>query len=344
MSESLTDITEKIDYFLSCKIKEGWSDCFSVAVADRNDMLYEQYIGATDATPDGRMQSVNQRTRFNIASATKPITAALIVKLMDEGELTLSDPVRRFIPEYPFEQITVQHLLDHSAGYDWEKTYSPKNFNAFHEYMNAMYSIKTLKFETGTRSEYFSAGFNVLMDIIQRVSATDLESFAQQHFFEPLRMQDTSFQVQKVKYENTVFPKRTDGEAELFLGDLFVIGESGLYSNPGDLLKIGQMLLQGGSYLGKSIFHERTASFLLQEYTGNRFRKTPAFWMKTDVDTFGCFGDLHSGSAVGHTGYSGCMFWIDPMHNRTGAVLTNSIFLHTDWKRYKRINNMLMQL
>ncbi len=92
------------------------------------------------------------------------------------------------------------------------------------------------------------------------------------------------------------------------------------------------------------MLHERTVRWLLAEASAGRFNKTPAFWVKGAEDRYGCFGDLHTSSVVGHTGFSGCMLWIDPEYAIAGAIVTNSTRLHEDWRRYKRINNRLLSL
>lgn len=335
---------QKLDDFFRSRIHDQWSECFSIAVSDSQTELYEHYSGQTAANLTGLVRPVGKGTRFNIGSVTKPFTASLVIKLLEWGELTLADTVRRFIPEYPLEQVTIFHLLTHSAGYGDTVLPPGVKYSSAREYLQALYAIDKLKHAPNEKSSYFSPGYTILMDIIERITGLTIEEFARETLFDPLGMHDTTFEIGQIRHGDVVFPVGTDGSARLDLADAFVAADSGLYSNPTDIMKFGRLFLNRGAVGGNVVFHERTVEMMLREYSGGLFRKTPVFWIKANRDIYGCFGDMHSEQAVGHTGFSGCILWVDPVFDRTAAILTNSCSLHTDWKRYARMNNVLLTL
>lgn len=343
------DDREELKRFLRGRIEAGWAEGFATAVSDGDGTIVAEYEGETSAGLSGERVTVDQATIFNIGSVTKPVTAVLLAKLAEEGLLTLADKVRSFIPEYPFGDTDLFHLLSHSAGYDnaisLERPLVRDGEAARLEYLSAIYGIDTRKSEPGESVLYFTEGYVILMDLIQRAVGANLESLAREVLFDPLGMSRSTFDVVSVRDDvHTVFPVAQDGRVMLEIADWATTGDSGLYTHVEDLMKFGRMFLNGGAADGRQVLHERTVDWLLADASGGRFNQTPAFWIKGGLDRYGCFGDLHSPRAVGHTGFSGCMLWIDPACGVAGTVLTNSTKLHDDWTRYKRINNRLLSL
>ena len=135
-------------------------------------------------------------TRFHIASVSKPFTAACILLLEQRGLLHLSDPIARFLPDFPNgERITLQHLLTHTSGIP--------NVNNLPEYDAAsrfpqtpaslikLFQAKPLNFEPGTKYEYSNSNYNVLAFVIEKVSHKSYGQFLQENIFSPLGMGDS---------------------------------------------------------------------------------------------------------------------------------------------------------
>ncbi len=345
----MTNKQAELGLFLRRRMEEGWAEGFAVAVTDVQATRLAVYEGETAATLNNERVRIGADTIFNVGSVTKPVTAMLLAKLVEAGELTLTDKVRSIIPEYPFEDTDIFHLLSHSAGYDNESAKPERPLVQDGEagrraYFDAIYRIADRKSEPGQSALYFTEGYAILTDLIERIAGTDLNSFARETLLDPLGMTRSTFDVVAAREGSVVFPIATDGRAMLELADWATTGDSGLYTCAEDLLKLGRLLLNGGAIDGRAVLHERTVRWLLAEASAGRFNKTPAFWVKGAEDRYGCFGDLHTSSVVGHTGFSGCMLWIDPEYAIAGAIVTNSTRLHEDWRRYKRINNRLLSL
>lgn len=318
--------------------------CLSILAVRKDEVLCDFCEGRVISGANER--PIDKRTRFNVGSVTKPVTGSLIVKLMELGEVSLNDTVKRFIPEYPFDHVTVYHLLTHSAGYGPVSDIAwPREPHEKQSYLEKIYAVDTLKYAPGAASEYFSFGYSILMDIIERITGDTLNNFAKKVLFDPMDMKDTTYEIGSLKRDEYVLPY-SRGENR-FLDELSkspATGDSGLYTHAGDLIKFCQMILHKGVYGSHRVFAESSIDFMLREITNHKFMKTPIFWIKGPADSLGCFGDMCSEFAVGHTGFSGCMMFIDPVYETAAVILSNSTDLHGDWNNYKKICNRIMSL
>ena len=151
---------------------------------------------------------------FRIASMTKPITATGIMILVDEGKLSVDDPVEKYLPEFrgqmlvaersadrltlkkPPRPITLRDLLTHTSGLPGyppglAELYSRRN-RTLAEATLAV-SQRPLDFEPGSRWSYCNSGMDTLGRVIEVVSGQPYEVFLARRVFEPLGMKDTTF-------------------------------------------------------------------------------------------------------------------------------------------------------
>lgn len=328
-------------YFMQ-RIHEGLSPCFSVAVLKNDEIVFDFAKGKPLPESDSHTEITDQ-TLFNIGSVTKPLTGALIIKLVEMGEITLNDPVKKYIREYKFDNVTIYHLLTHTSGYDGNYPIDwPKKDESIEGYFKKIFSIDFLKHKTGEAVEYCTYGYSILMYILEKVTNMSIEQYSRNVLFDPLGMNFTTYETNSLIENEYILPYNDNIKSlEYKLNRIPATGDSGLYSTPMDLLKFSNMVLHKGEGNGKRVFSEAAIQMMLREITNRRFMRTPNFWLKASMDIHGCFGDLSSPSTVGHTGFSGCMLFIDPEFNMAGAILTNSMKLHEDWKNYKRICNLL---
>ena len=335
------DNAQKFDGYFHGLISAGLTPCISV-LCSRNGKITYAFHGGSER-PCGEGRKLTAATRLNIASVTKTTTAAMILKLVEQGRVSLTDRVVTFIPEYPFDDVTVFNLMTHTAGYDemhivpWPT--SPDGLRAFYK---EIYGIKERKYKTGETAAYWTFHYAILADILQRVSGQCLEAFAQEYLFRPLDMGHSTFELKKLTDEQLILPwyereNRAFPEACVPVAT----GDSGLYTTAEDLLHFAQMILDRGEFGGKRIFSRAAMELMLRESTGGKFSKSPGLWIKGGVDTFGCFGDLSSPAAAGHTGMTGCMLLVDPGYDMAAVILTNSLKLHENWNNYKKICDVL---
>jgi CubicO group peptidase (beta-lactamase class C family) len=136
---------------------------------------------------------------FRIGSMTKQFTATAILMLMERGQLALSDPITKFLPDYPTQArtITVEHLLTHTSGI--------KSYTDLEEFgplarkdmtvpeLIAVFKDKPMEFAPGERWKYNNSGFFLLGAIIEKISGSTYEAFLQKNIFDPLGLTHTHY-------------------------------------------------------------------------------------------------------------------------------------------------------
>ena len=136
-------------------------------------------------------------TVFDVASLTKTVaTATSVMILIEEGKLLLSDPVVRHIPEFApaggdRAKVTIEHLLTHRAGFPPDDSLAL--YAGTPEEIFARKYQQPLKSAPGSQFVYSDVGYEVLGEIVRRVSGERLDRFAEEHIFRPLGMKDTFF-------------------------------------------------------------------------------------------------------------------------------------------------------
>lgn len=160
----------------------------SVLVSRNNEIIHAAGYGFANReqqvpnTPD---------TQFYIASLTKPFTALAIMQLQEEQLLNLSDPVTKYLPEFPNgSRITIKHLLTHSAGlYDFTDEWDEiKELKLLPQDIVDSFKDKPLSFEPGSKVRYSSSGYILAGLIIEKVSGMSYANYVESRIFEPLNM------------------------------------------------------------------------------------------------------------------------------------------------------------
>jgi len=189
--ETLPDLKAQLDRW-------GGSGQFTggVLVAKGDQVLYRQVHGWADRSA-GRPLALN--SRFRLASVSKQFTAAAILRLQDEGKLSVWDPVCKYIQSCPaaWAPIRLHHLLSHTSGIPdlmarpgWGvRRVTP----ATPEELTADSMRYGLQFQPGTKVRYDNAGFNLLGAVVEKVTGMGLHDYLQQAFFKPLGMTDTGY-------------------------------------------------------------------------------------------------------------------------------------------------------
>lgn len=156
------------------------------------DASYTQGYGLADIASGA---PVTAQTVFKIASLTKAITAAAILRLSEEGRISLDDPISSFIPETPTlaQEIRLRHLLNHTSGLpDWSIDKAPEvlpeNFTTAQAVEYYFSTVLQLEFGPGEAWSYSNIGYFLLGAIIENVSGMTYDQYFQANFFEPLAL------------------------------------------------------------------------------------------------------------------------------------------------------------
>lgn len=332
---------KEIEDLVNSVIDEGnFYSGIAIAVADSDTLLYEFYAGKSIVSDTEEAVNYDREKVFNIGSITKPITASLIMKLQEKGKLNINDKVQEYLPRYKFDDVTILNLMTHTAGYDSTKVgvVWPGSKMEYSNYLNSVYNLPKA-FSVNENSLYFTNGYSLLLEIIEKQSQMSIEEYAGKILFEPLNMSFTHYDVAKADAKNFVLPYATNSSTgkqtfEKYLRFTPPTGDSGLISNAIDLIKFGRVILNDGIFDGKTIFEKETVEKMITESTDAKFDLTPVFMANTKKPSRGFFSTKNSSSTVGHPGFSGGAFWIDKENNITAVIITNSTKMGTQWMQF----------
>ena len=163
-----SDLEQRVDAYLQPYLEIGHLSG-TILIAQGDDIVYEKSFGLADRefevanTPD---------TLFGIGSVNKPMTIVILARLIEDGEIALSDTLATYAPDFPrSDEITVEDLLNHSAGIAHRVTRELDETRPQTAASASMLAAKTeLVFEPGSDSVYSSAGFSVLARVMEIAS------------------------------------------------------------------------------------------------------------------------------------------------------------------------------
>lgn len=181
-----------VDAFFEDVIRPGQPGA-AVLVAHNGRIVFEKAYGLADVETG---KALTLDSRFGIASITKPVTAAAVLKLEEEGRLSLDDTLARFIPDYPRGgEITLRHLVTHTSGIR-DTLGGTAALPAFfapptREHVIASFEYLPLGFNPGAQYAYCNPGYYLLGTIIEKVSGLSYLDFLHDRFFAPFGMTKT---------------------------------------------------------------------------------------------------------------------------------------------------------
>jgi CubicO group peptidase (beta-lactamase class C family) len=279
---------------------------------------------------------------FSLASLTKPITAAAVLMLVEEGRVRLTDPVSRFIPEFKdlkvavtlsqtgpaSRPITIRDLLTHTSGIV-APARIPTEPTATLAAVIPRFAAEPLEFQPGTRWTYSNTvAFDTLARIVEVVSGKTYDRFLRDRIFEPLGMHDTAHVLDAAQKQR--FARRYDiapnGLKPFQRADppSYFGGGWGLHSTAQDYFRFAQMLLNKGELDGKRLLSPRAVELMAAVHIPDTLpgRQAGEGWgLGVRVISHAALRNTWlSNGSFGWTGASGTHFWIDP-EERLVAVL-----------------------
>jgi CubicO group peptidase (beta-lactamase class C family) len=270
---------------------------------------------------------------FMIASSTKPFTATTVMTLVDQGKLSLDDPVSKFYPAFSGDS-TIRQLLSHTSGIFGngappEVVEPIRNFNRPLREALKLIIPTPLAYEPGTKFSYGGASFCVAAGIVEKLTGLEFDAYMQQALLGPLGIQDACFRSardisarvpQMYKRTETGF-KSTPAVMELPgrrgpRPDGFILAAGGLYASARDTAKFLEMHLNGGVFRGKRILSAESVAEMQKRQTGAAEEEYGLGWRRARVGPGG------EALAVGHGGAYGTQLLIDHERGLVAAIFT----------------------
>lgn len=296
---------------------------------------------------------VTPATIFDLASLTKvTATTAATLRLVEEGRLSLDDPVAAHLPEWvggdPAKRaVTVRDLLLHRSGLPaWAPWYS--DLRGRDAFLRGLAGI-SLQAPPGTRTTYSDLGFILLGLLVEEVSGQGLDEFLESELAGPLGLRETFFRpAESLRYR--IAPTEVVGDfrnrhlrGEVHDANAFalggVAGHAGLFSSARDLGRIAAALARGGTLpacegtvvrricAGEEpvrIFQESTVAAVSRPYD-DRSRRALGWDTRAEGDPNDSDDPGFSPSAFGHTGFTGTSMWVDPERDLYVVLLTSRV-------------------
>ncbi|MEM9799602.1 MAG: serine hydrolase [Planctomycetota bacterium] len=239
------------DYVEACETL-GWSGV--VLVRRRGKALHHDGHGFADRVA---LRPVEPDTRFEIASISKPITAAAVLVLVDEGDLDLDESIGQLLPGVPAHarEITVRHLLSHTSG--MPRTAGGGHGSDLEKAVAGYLSTPPVR-EPGQKDEYWNGGYALLAGIVETIGKQPFEDFVREHVFEPAGMDASGFtgddidaSLQAIGYESGQRP-RLATEHPYQTAGWHYRGMGAVVSTAGDMVRFIEAL-RGGDIVEKRI-------------------------------------------------------------------------------------------
>jgi CubicO group peptidase (beta-lactamase class C family) len=333
-SDSLELASEKMQEYVD---NGKWAG-ISTMIIKNGVILSKEYFGYADIE---QQKPIEENTIYRMFSMSKPITAAALMTLYDEGKFKLDDRLADYIPEFEGLKVfnndgsnyaelqgdlTIRHLLTHTSGisYGWDN-----------EHVDSLYRVNNigdkdqtiaeqvkklakmpLNFQPGT-SYHYGLSIDVAGYLIEVLSGETLDQFFKERIFDPLKMPDTRFYVPEEKLDRfaalysrdkqDVLVKMGDEAVDRFKSPVTLFsGGGGLVGTIGDYARFCLMLKNGGELEGARILEESTVQLIMTNQMPEtaRFREGMGYGLGGSVN-------IETGE-YGWGGAAGTKFWINP--------------------------------
>lgn len=279
------------------KVCQEWAEVAKeplvTLVARKGIIIFHEAFGRTNEA-----KNMTLETSASMASITKLLTGCLMMQFVDQGLIDLDDPVKKYLSEFECETqtpLTIRHLFTHTNGFEgygfWASDENPSLENCIGYYLPYL--------KVGKKHAYNGVGYAVAGKVMERISGKCIPYLFQENLFEPLGAQNTKV-------------AGTSGDAESICLDM---------------AKVGQMLLNRGSYDQYSFFSEENYKKMLPIKLD---KLVPGLEQEWGIGVVWSGGNGLSKKTIGHGALSGAILLIDPTHelvivscrNRMGAKYT----------------------
>ena len=293
----------------------------SVAIASRGKILYSKGYGMSDLE---NSVPVTVKTKFRLASISKPVTAAAVMQRVEQGKIALDSSIQTYIPSFPKKNwpVTVRQLLGHLGGIRHYRGMKEEHLIGTTQYKDledalSIFSADTLMVQPGERYSYTTFGYNLLGVAVEKVSGLSYGKYVADHIFVPAGMTQTV-----LDHSADIIPYRTKAYTKDTLGivhNAFAIDPSykapggGILSVPEDMVRFASAMMSG-KIVAPSTFEQMLQPGRLNDSTTTTYGFG---WSIGQKELAGAY--FHNGGQQGATS----TLLIVPASGHTVCILTN---------------------
>jgi serine-type D-Ala-D-Ala carboxypeptidase len=333
-------------------------------VSGGDEVKYSRAFGVSDVFTKKPMM-IN--SIFDLASLTKPLSTAMAVfKLIELKKMSLDQKLSSIMPDTfskDKSEVTIRQLLNHTSGLPAHKEYFVEVMNCKktfrREKLRHLILNEPLENKPGENQTYSDLGYILLAWMVEKIAGERIDRFVDGHIYKPLGIEDCFFidlfssgfvsdnqKERVVPTENCSWRKKTL-KAEVHDDNAWAAGgfegHAGLF---GDALSVWTVLMEMMNALqGKKtiVLDSHLISEIMKKESNSEFRAgfdTPSQYGSSS-------GDFFSKQSIGHLGYTGTSFWIDPERSIIIILLTNRVHPRRDNEKLKlfrpKIHNLIME-
>jgi CubicO group peptidase (beta-lactamase class C family) len=245
-SDNYSDVKKEVSASLLQTLDKGGTSV-SYAVIQNGNVVMADAVGYLDAA---KKIKATTETLYNIGSLSKVCTTAVVMKLVDQGEIDLDDPVVKHLPDFKLKDsrymaITVRMLLNHSSGMlgsDYTTGIVFRGYETkYYDQLRAYFEKSVLKMEPGKFSVYCNDGFEVAELLVAKVGGMPFDKFVDEKLFKPLGLNSAGYA------RRTFAPGSYAVKGSLPQEFPNVMGSGGVSTSLADLARFGDMFLIGGA-------------------------------------------------------------------------------------------------
>jgi serine-type D-Ala-D-Ala carboxypeptidase len=292
-------------------------------------------ISCGRVTYEDTAREVTEDTIYDVASITKsiPLASSFLV-LIDQGKVTLEDKVVAYLPEFGNfsgkETVTIKHLLTYTLDLDLPSMSVLKEKSADEIIRTVLQA--SLRKEPGSSFLYVNATALLLSLVFEKISGKALDIFANEYFFKPLGMNNSTFKPE-IFEKARIAPTEIDDwrgavhgvvhdESTYIINKKYVIGVAGLFSTVPDLLVFQHMLLHNGVHKGKRYLRESIVDEMQKNQINVTGTDTGLGWELNQPQYMGKYAQ----ECYGKTGFTGCLVLNNFRKGMGFTLLSNRIY------------------
>jgi len=331
--EKQNQIGEKVEPIVQEVMKSYELTGLAIGIVKDNEIVYAKGFGVKNIETK---EPITTKSLFHMASVSKPFSATAIMQFVEQGKVDLDDPVVKYLPYFKldderYKEITIRQMLGHISGmpdvsnYHWDKP--EYDDGALERYVRSLADEKLIA-APGERFSYSNMAFEVLGDVIAKISEESFEDYVKKNILDPLEMHESTFLKKKVSPKLATTPhvmKLKTVVSDIYPYNRAHAPSSTLHSNVLEMCNWAAANMNKGAFKGKKILKPESYDILWEPAKLNNAetgRAGLSWFLRTykEIKTVS-----HGGGDVGYRTY----FIMMPEKSTAGVVLSNCDFAPT---------------